>query len=290
MITTGQDGDVIVWDARRAAAAESLSGHAGFVFSPMVSRDSATLYTASLDGTVFIWDLAGSRRLGRPLKLGAEGTGAAGMALSSDGDVIAIARNGGAIRVVDADSLQERRTVPVLPADNVTRLVFVPGGHLLVVGGETGQLALLDTDSGRVTRLKGHGTYVLMPGLSADGRRLVTAEVDGIVRLWSLPDGRPMGAPLRFSHGVYGAQLSPDGRRLALVLFAANGVPDTLEVWDVDSRRRVVRAHPGDNTNVVQFSPDGRLVAVGSNSGRAQVWSTTTWKPVTRSFPAMPAR
>ena len=284
VITTGQDGDVIVWDVRRAAAAESLSGHAGFVFSPMVSRDGTTLYTASLDGTVFIWDLAGSRRLGRPLKLGAEGTGAAGMALSSDGNLIAVARHEGAIRVLDARSLNERRTVPVLPADNVTRLAFVPGAHLLVVGGETGRLALLDADSGRVTRLKGHSTYVLTPGFSADGRRLVTAEVDGIVRLWSLPDGRPMGAPLRFPHGVYGAQISPDGHRLALVLFAENGVPDTVEVRDVDSRRRVVRAHAGDNTNAVQFSPDGRLVAVGNNSGRAQVWSTATWKPVTRSF------
>jgi WD40 repeat protein len=61
-------------------------------------------------------------------------------------------------------------------------------------------------------------------------------------------------------------------------------VPDTLEVWDVRSRHRIVRRRPGANTSVVRFSPDGRLVAVGSYSGRARVWSTTTWKPVTRSF------
>ena len=115
------------------------------------------------------------------------------MALSADGAVIAVARHGGEVGLVDADSLQERRTVPVLPADVVTRLGFVPGGHLLVVGGETGGLALLDADSGRVRRLGGHRTYILSPGFSADGRLLVTAEVDGIVRLWSLPGGRPVG-------------------------------------------------------------------------------------------------
>ena len=38
VVTTGEDGDVIMWDARRAAAAERLSGHAGFVFSPLISR------------------------------------------------------------------------------------------------------------------------------------------------------------------------------------------------------------------------------------------------------------
>lgn len=79
------------------------------------------------------WDLAGARRLGRPLRARAEGTGAAGVALSSDGDVLASARGGGAIAVIDAHSLHERRTVLVLPTDNVTRLLFVPGGHLLVV-------------------------------------------------------------------------------------------------------------------------------------------------------------
>ena len=89
-----------------------------------------------------------------------------------------------------------------------------------------------------------------------------------------------MGPPLRFRDGVYDAQLSPDGRRIALVLFAESGVPDTLEVRDVGSRRIVARVRIGDNSNLVRFSPDGRLVAVGNNSGRAQVWSTATWEPV----------
>jgi WD40 repeat protein len=189
VVTTGDDGDVIVWDARRATATETLSGHAGFVFSPMISRDGTTLYTASLDGTVFIWDLAGRERLGRPLRVGAEGTGSAGMALSSDGRVVAFARRGGAVAVVDARSLTERRTIRVLAVGSITRLVFAPGGHLLVVGGDTGALALVDTDSGRVTRMRGHRGYIITPGVSADGRRLVTASVDGTVRLWSLPPG-----------------------------------------------------------------------------------------------------
>ena len=31
-----------------------------------------------------------------------------------------------------------------------------------------------------------------------------------------------------------------------------------------------------------RFSPDGRLLAVGYPHGRSHVWSTATWKPVTR--------
>ena len=33
-----------------------------------------------------------------------------------------------------------------------------------------------------------------------------------------------------------------------------------------------------------RFSPDGRLVALGSPRGSAQVWSTKDWTPVTRAF------
>ena len=31
-----------------------------------------------------------------------------------------------------------------------------------------------------------------------------------------------------------------------------------------------------------RFSPDGRLLAVGNRFGKTQVWSTASWKPVTR--------
>ena len=99
---------------------------------------------------MFVWDLAGDRRIGRPLRVTARGNGGGGMALSSDGDVIAVARGAGRVAVVDAHSLRARRTVRVLPAETVTRLAFVPGGHLVVVAGETGGVALLDVDSGRV--------------------------------------------------------------------------------------------------------------------------------------------
>jgi WD40 repeat protein len=135
-----------------------------------------------------------------------------------------------------------------------------------------------------VTRLPGHREYIITPGVSADGRLLVTASVDGSVRLWSLPRGRLLGPALRFRNGVYDAQLSPDGRRLALVLFGENGVPHTLQVRDVDTLRPIVRVRAGANTNLARFSPDGRFVAVGNNSGRAQVWSTATWEPITPSF------
>ena len=33
-----------------------------------------------------------------------------------------------------------------------------------------------------------------------------------------------------------------------------------------------------------RFSPDGRLLAIGNRNGRTRVWSTGSWKPVTRTL------
>ena len=133
-----------------------------------------------------------------------------------------------------------------------------------------------------MSRLLGHRGEVLPPAISADGRLLVTGSDDKTVRLWSLPDARAVGVPLRFGRTVSDVQVSPDGRRLTVVLVDQDGESWTLEVWDARSQRRVTRLALHDTPTAVRFSPDGRLVAVGYPHGLSHVWSTANWKPVTR--------
>ena len=67
----------------------------------------------------------------------------------------------------------------------------------------------------------------------------------------------------------------------AVVRPDADAEGSTVEVWDVPSRRRM-RPLRFDEPVLARFSPDGRSLAIGTRSGRSQVWSTETWKPVTR--------
>ena len=78
-VTAGEDGQLIVWDVKRAAAGETLEGHAGQITGLAISRDSSTLYTTGLDGKVLIWDLAGARRLGRSFEAGRQQPGRAAL-------------------------------------------------------------------------------------------------------------------------------------------------------------------------------------------------------------------
>jgi WD40 repeat protein len=153
VVSTGEDGDVVLWDVRQATTAgETLSGHAGAVGSAKITRDGRTLYTSSSDGTVFIWDLVGARRLGRPFRAGAGDLERPHLALSSDGRVIATGQDDGAISIVDARTLERRHTIRVVTTGQVLGIGFVPGSHLMVVGGPNGFLALVDTDHGQVVR------------------------------------------------------------------------------------------------------------------------------------------
>jgi WD40 repeat protein/DNA-binding SARP family transcriptional activator len=282
LVTGGEDGDVIVWDVRKAAAGETLSGHASGISDLEVGRDERTLYTAGLDGTVFIWDLVGARRLGRPFTAGAGDSQRPYIALSSDGRAIAMGQDDGAISIVDARTLAVRRPFGVVDTGQVLGIGFVPGSRLLVVGGPEGFLALVDTDSGRVIRrLRGHGGRIYTPGISGDGRLLATGSDDNTVRLWSLPDGHRRGV-LRFRDDVRDAQLSPDGRWLTVVLVDDDRDHGTVEIWDAHSRRLAHRVRIVNFPGFTRFSPDGRLLAVGDRFNRTQVWSTASWKPVTR--------
>jgi WD40 repeat protein len=53
-------------------------------------------------------------------------------------------------------------------------------------------------------------------------------------------------------------------------------------VFDARNARRARRVKGRDGISFARFSPDGRLVAVGDAHGGTEVWSTTTWRPVTR--------
>ena len=283
LVTGSEDDNVIVWDVRQAAAGETLSGHSSGVESLRITRNSRTAYTAGLDGRVFIWDLVGRRRLGRPFKASAGGDAFAG-AVSSDSRLFARGQDDGAITITDTRTLAPRTPFRAGGSGQSMRLRFVPGSRLMVVAREQGFLALVDSDSGRILRrLRGHRGRIYTPGMSADGRLLATGGGDDkTVRFWSLPAGRALGAPLRFRRQLFEAQLSPDGRRMVVSLVDENYESGTVEVWDVRSRRRVRSVRLAAFAGFTRFSPDGRLLAVGNRFGKTQVWSTASWKPVTR--------
>ena len=298
-ITAATDGRIIVWDVPHAAQGEVFTGHHGRITALAVSRDGTTLYSSALDGQVLIWDLSGTRRLGRRFTVGLDSPGdLPRYALSPDGRILAVGRPDGRVGVFDMRTLRPVSLFPVVRGKGavVAGMGWVPHSDLIAVGGNDGFLALVDPLRGRVVkRLYGHAAHartgnvngVFTPGFSADGRLMVTGADDGSVRVWALPSGREVGAPLKFvdrdgAGDVGDVSMSHDGREIVVDTPDARRYPG-IQIFDVATHRRVAALSDDEDVwDLARFTTDGRYIVGGSWKGWVRLWSTKTWKPATR--------
>lgn len=132
----------------------------------------------------------------------------------------------------------------------------------------------VDSGSAKMTEASvfvAHDSYVLDLLFTPDSQTLVSAGMDNLVKLWSLPDWALARTLEGHSHSVNSISLASDGATLA-----TGSTDATVQLWSMadgkllqtmEDRRKTVAS--------VQISPDGQWVAAGSYGGRAMVWTLT---------------
>jgi RNA polymerase sigma factor (sigma-70 family) len=150
----------------------------------------------------------------------------AGVAVSGDDRLLAVAADGAEVGLYDPHTLEELRTITPPKGTKVTAVKLSDDGRRLVAVGADGFAVVYDTGTGaEACRLKGHDGPVRAVAFAPDGKRVVTA-CGNTARVFDAATGRPLGT-LPHKDEVTAVAFDAAGRRLV-----TGSADKTATVWE----------------------------------------------------------
>ncbi|HEX8090367.1 MAG TPA: hypothetical protein VF762_16020, partial [Blastocatellia bacterium] len=265
LVTSGEDGKIIVWDFARRTRLATLNGHLGWVGALAFSPDGKWLASGADGQTVIVWDAA---TLGEAAQLVHEPTNdpapsIGGLAFSPDGRRLASSQSGETF-IWEVGTWKKISIIP--EGCGYCSLFFSPDGQRLSlsvmemekmtwnVASGTRAASIIEPDWG------GAGTAV-----SPDATQMVSANSQGDVKFVDLVNHKLLSHQRAHRDHARAAAYSPDGR------LAATGAEDIV-LWDAAARTRLVRLeHPAIVWSLA-FSPDGRWLISTHGDGAVLLW------------------
>ncbi|WP_284177805.1 c-type cytochrome [Rhabdaerophilum sp. SD176] len=225
--TAGEDRRIAIWRAGESQPHRVLEGHTGPIAGLALSPDGQQLASASWDGTVRLWPLAGGeaqrveghrgpvnavaylpdrtlvtagydglvrilRPGGSPLQVE---IGLPVNTLAILGGEILAAGADGQLRFIDAAS-GAFEAMPVVEVP-IVAVAVEPKADLVAVAGFRGALVMIERGSRKVFRRMAGPAFPLWSlAFSADGREILTGGADRLVRRWLVATGEPVNPVL----------------------------------------------------------------------------------------------
>ena len=271
-------------------------GHSGEVTNALFVPNSGCIVSASLDGSIKIWESVSGReiktlkeskikkkiRLNKdrahepniPDKLNA-------LAVSPDGKYLVSGGIFGHITIWEVSTGNKIKTLKsIWKNEPINSIAFSGDGDRLVTGIEDGSLQIWNFNNRRIVKsLKGHYSRVNSVVMGPKGRLIVSGSSDGSLILWDAFTDT-LKTLQKVSSEISAVAMSSDGK-FVLSADADHG----LKLWNTKTGKEIqnFQGHYG-KVNSISFSPDNRHFVSGGENSSILIWDLMTGS-IFKSFP-----
>jgi hypothetical protein len=261
------DGSIRLWDVATRRELRQCVGHSGWVRSVVFFPDGKTLASGGKDKVIRLWDTATGKEL-RQFK--GHQNWVQHLVLSSDGKILGSQSNDQTLRLWDVATGRELRQIEVRPFIGKAMAFSPDGKQLAYIARDPHTVTLEDCATGKETRrITRGGSWIQHVSFSPDSKILIGVSSPEVL-LWNVATGKDLQPLDRQQGAIDSTVFSWDGRSM----ISAEG--HRLRLWELSSRRqRGEFRSPDRNIAALAYSPDGRLLAQGSEDISVVLWDLT---------------
>lgn len=196
------------------------------------------------------------------------------MAVSPDGQLLAVAAEGGQIALY---RVSDKQLIGVLRGNTgeVQAIAFSPNSQRFASLDDAGWLILWDINTkSPVWNISAHGGVGLSVAFAPNGSAIATGGTDNRVAVWNPSNGAPIRTLTGHTAGVSALAFSPNS-----VLLASADQGGELRIWN-SADGALVHAESNahlDAINAIAWSPSGTQLASGGSDRRIHLWTVGTW-------------